>query len=255
MFYWLDLPSSNSIFPRFVIAASNYYSVLLGYILYNKLKGTNSKYFYGKFIVLLLGILISQFRSVWVSSIITILFVIFITNKFTLNPFKIIRAILFIIIIFYVIDLISGNFLPSIFARVSMIFAGDDPASNYRLLEYGYFLTYFINNPLMGGGFGLLIPVLQVQEGNTEFYTVFAHNGYINLLANAGIIGFSLFLFIVFRKTNSLISEIKKMINKIKIENVFALLLLLNILVMGLFTQNLSQSTGYFELAFVFAIT
>lgn len=82
----------------------------------------------------------------------------------------------------------------TIVSRINLDFLSDDSSLNYRWHIWKYAIDTFLANPLFGGGigsFGFFVPSHFQAPG---YLVSHAHNIYLHLLAETGILGFVAFL-------------------------------------------------------------
>ena len=78
-----------------------------------------------------------------------------------------------------------------IFSRASTVFSTDFASNRTRLLRWGYALLMFSQHPILGAGYGsfALKYVNETFLGDNRYYQMGAHNEHLQILAEMGIIG------------------------------------------------------------------
>lgn len=160
------------------------------------------------------SIIICQSRGIWISYILTLLIGTYIVFKFKVyNYFKdnkswlIILLITFSIIsIIYSTDNIFNKSALTLPERAISAFDKKDPSVNSRILIYKTSLEMIKNNFLFGSGIGTFKINYLIYQANyinrTPFYIKYsnrfteAHNEYLQIFAELGIIGFIFFILI-----------------------------------------------------------
>jgi len=251
--YWLEFSAKSDAFLRLMPAASNFYAPALGIILFdaNNSKNIKGSIFMTGFIII--GSLVTMYRSIWISEIFTIFYIIYISRRSSLINHKNISY--FLITIFGILTLILftnfGNFIASKFMNV---LSGDDISSNYRLLEYSVFLTRFLERPFMGHGFGYQIYYLDTLQSGDIMLASVAHNVFLSWLVTMGAIGTTLVIYILVKYLIMIHYSLNCCVGSPR-RIVFSELLLLNWFILGLTTQNGSLSVGFFTIATALAST
>ena len=162
---------------------------LLGFFFSNDRKG----YLYSIF-SLVVSILYASRVGIIVSSILLI-YLIFQRNENKLNKKNIIKIFyMLIFVIFGIFIIYKLGYLDYMLSR--FLNAGKDTGSTMRLTMWGYALKAFFNNPI-GYGLGNCINALE-----NVAYVIFTdknmHNLFLQMLVDTGIIGFLLYLFVIF---------------------------------------------------------
>jgi O-antigen ligase/Tfp pilus assembly protein PilF len=196
---------------------SNYlamiFPILFSYFLLEK---NNSKIIYYLLLSLLYAILIIfQSRGIWISAVLTLISGIFFLYKFRLaNILKENKRWLFLIFItFILITVIYSTQNPlnkstdAIPQRITSIYEDNFSSLNPRLLIWNTGLEMIKDRPFLGIGIGLFkMDYLDYQAGFLEqnpYYLKYlsraeeAHNEYLQLAAELGIIGLGIFLYIL----------------------------------------------------------
>lgn len=197
---------------------SNYlamiFPILFSYFLLEK---NNSKIIYYLLLSLLYTILIIfQSRGIWISASLTLIIGIFFLYKFRLaNILKENKRWLFLIFItFVLITIIYSTQNPlnkstdAIPQRIISIYEDNFSSLNPRLLIWNTAFEMIKDRPFLGIGIGLFkMDYLDYQAGFLEqnsYYLKYlsraeeAHNEYLQLAAELGIIGLGIFLYILF---------------------------------------------------------
>jgi O-antigen ligase len=161
------------------------------------------------FIISLIIIVIHQHRTVWITTIISCLLLLFIKgfNK------KVLRKLLFFTILIVVTFTLLVVTIPGLSQLLTERFLdvldplNEDNTGGFRYLQILAYLNYFIQKPLFGwtfSGFELSNPFLtdNWEEGSGHHF----HNAYIEVLFYFGITGF----FLKFYPLYSVAKRIKK---------------------------------------------
>jgi O-antigen ligase len=101
-----------------------------------------------------------------------------------------IRRLATVLIVCLLAAAVAGFF----FQRLSEI---DDYTAVSRLAIWGGAFTVFARSPVMGAGFGNLRPLMGGLLGLTEGWMGDAHNLYLELLAESGLVGFIAFALLI----------------------------------------------------------
>ena len=188
---------NNKLRPAATLSHSNIFacfmsiSVIIAIKLYFE-KKLNSFIFFTGITFLLIGLSLSSSRNALFSFSISIL-ILFFNKKY----FKVVSVVGLIFILSYII------FSPSV-NRISEI-KTQSTASRVLLVETS--LKMFPNYPLLGVGpgcFNKLLykyspkKLLQIENLNIKNETLHAHNGFLNILTEFGLFGFTLFLVFFF---------------------------------------------------------
>ena len=237
---------------------SNYlamiFPVVFSYFLLEQTKKDKIKYFF--FLSILYAtLMICQSRGIWISISITTILAIYIIFKFKL--IKIFQEnkkwLTLLLVTFLIITIIYSTDNPlnksaiTIPQRALSTFDEQDPSINTRLLIWGATLDMIKDKPLFGSGIGTFkMNYLDYQANylkENPYYIKYsgkaaeAHNEYLQIWAELGIIGLGIFLSIIFIFYNIAIKYFKnEESNRNKII-VFGLLLGITIfLIHNLFT-------------------
>ena len=204
------------------------------------------------------SLIICQSRGIWISYILTLLFGAYIAYKFNIyNYFKdnkrwlVILLITFSIIsIIYSTDNIFNKSALTLPERAISTFDKKDPSVNSRILIYKTSLEMIKNNFLFGFGIGTFKINYLIYQANyingNPFYIKYsnrfteAHNEYLQIIVELGIIGFIFFIliFIFFFKKVILFLQ-KNNSNKDKIIIFSMLISIICFLFHSLFTFSL----------------
>lgn len=139
------------------------------------------------------ALLLTGKRGQFIFAIFAILFVSYINNKKTfINIF--VKKVIPITIITFLLIFVVGKFVPAInntFMRLSWLSSSDD-ITNGRSEMYKIMIEMWKDNPLFGAGWGKF-----KYNGISEF--VNGHNVYLQILAECGIIGELVFLYVIYK--------------------------------------------------------
>lgn len=237
---------------------SNYlaliFSLMFSYFLLEKTKRIKILYFIILSIIYA-ALMICQSRGIWISISLTSIFAIYIILKFKLvKTFKenqnwlILLALTFLIItIIYSTDNPLNKSAITVTERAMSTFDEKDPSINTRLLIWGTTLDMIKDRPILGSGIGTFkINYLNYQaeflQDNPDYIKYWghareAHNEYLQMGVELGIIGLGIFLSILFAFYNIIIKYLKKENDDKKKIIVFGLLLgVICFLINSLFT-------------------
>lgn len=176
----------------------------------------NKNIYYLLLSIIYAALMICQSRGIWISIVITILIGIPFVYKFKL--FKIFQDnqkwLIILFITFSIITLIYSTDNPlnrspiTVTQRALSTFDQKDPSINTRILIWKNTLEMIKNNPWLGSGIGSFkLNYLNYQAGflrNNPDYLKYwahageAHNEYLQMAAELGIVGLGIFLSILF---------------------------------------------------------
>ncbi len=210
---------------------SNYlaiiFPIIFSYFLLEKIQ--KNKIIYFIFLsVLYATLMICQSRGIWISISFTLIFVIYIIIKFKL--FKIFQKnqkwLLVLIISFLIITIIYSTDNPlnksviTVPQRALSTFDEQDPSINTRLLMWETTLEMIKNKPILGSGIGTFkMNYLDYQAGFLQKFPYYikysgkageAHNEYLQMAAELGILGLGIFLSILFVFYSLTLNYLKK---------------------------------------------
>ncbi len=175
---------------------------------------TKKKLHYGVTLVFILALILTKKRGPLISIVLAIVLAYFIINLGQMQKkiAGIFIGVLGAISVVYVMYLINPGIF-SVFDR----FAGDAGLNNREHL-WNYALQLFRENMLLGAGWGYYPDHIRVIVDNVPIVNIHAHNFYLELLADTGIVGF---LCIIIPMAFTLVSTIKliKYINKSKLKD------------------------------------
>jgi len=225
---------------------SNYlaliFPLMFSYFLLEKTKRIKILYFVILSIIYA-TLMICQSRGIWISISLTSIFAIYIILKFKLvKTFKENQKwLILLILIFIIITIIYSTDNPlnkgaiTVTERAMSTFDEKDPSINTRLLIWGTTFDMIKDRPILGSGIGTFkINYLNYQaeflQDNPDYIKYWghareAHNEYLQMAAELGIIGLGIFLSILFIFYNIIIKYLKKENNSKKKIIVFGLLL------------------------------
>ena len=210
---------------------SNYLSmifpVIFSYFLLEKIR-KNKVIYYFILSFLYTTLLICQSRGIWISIGLTIILAIYIIFKFKL--FKIFQEnqkwiILFLVTILsipivYSTDNTLNKSAITVPQRAMSTFDEEDISINLRLLAWGSTLDMIKDRLLFGSGIGTFkINYLEYQANflqKNPYYikysgkTDYAHNEYLQMVAELGILGLGIFLSIIFVFYSSALNYLEK---------------------------------------------
>ena len=237
---------------------SNYlaliFPIMFSYFLLEKSKRKKIFYFVALSIVYA-TLMICQSRGIWISVSLTSIFAIYFILKFKLvKTFKENKKwLILLILIFIVITIIYSTDNPlnksaiTVTERAMSTFDEKDPSINTRLLIWGTTLDMIKDRPILGSGIGTFkINYLNYQaeflQDNPDYIKYWghareAHNEYLQMGAELGIIGLGIFLSILSIFYNIIMKYLKKENDNKKKIIVFGLLLgIICFLIHSLFT-------------------
>jgi len=210
---------------------SNYlaliFPIMFSYFLLEKSKRKKIFYFVALSIVYA-TLMICQSRGIWISISLTSIFAIYIIFKFNLiKTFKENQKWLTLLIfIFIIITIIYSTDNPlnkgaiTVTERVMSTFDEKDPSINTRFLIWKNDLQMIRDRPFLGGGLGSFrLNYLNYQakylQDNPSYIKYWAHAGeahneYLQIGAEMGLIGLGIFLSIIFIFYNLILKYLKK---------------------------------------------
>ena len=198
---------------------SNYLSmifpIIFFYFLLEKLK-KNKIIYYFLLSIIYTTLMICQSRGIWISISITVILAIYIIFKY--NILKIFQenkkwlilllATFLIITIIYSTDNPLNKSAVTVTERAMSTFDEQDPSINTRLLIWRTTFEMIKDKPIFGSGIGTFrmnyldyqAQLLKENQNYTKYYTKAgeAHNEYLQMWAELGIIGLGLFLLIFY---------------------------------------------------------
>ncbi len=197
---------------------SNYlamiFPVVFSYFLLEQTKKNKIKYFF-LLSILYATLMICQSRGIWISISLTVILAIYIIFKF--NLLKIFqenkKRLSLLLLIFLVITIIYSTDNPlnksaiTVPQRALSTFDEQDPSINTRLLIWKTTLEMIKDNPIFGSGIGTFkMNYLNYQAEflkNNPYYIQYsgkageAHNEYLQMWAEIGIVGLGIFIGII----------------------------------------------------------
>jgi len=210
---------------------SNYlamiFPVIFSFFLLEKSKKNKIIYFF-LLSILYVTLMICQSRGIWISISITVMFAIYIIFKFKFYEiFKINKKWLFLLLVtFLVITIIYSTDNPlnksaiTVPQRAMSTFDEQDPSINTRLLIWKTTLEMINHRPIFGSGIGIFkMNYLNYQAEflqNNPYYIKYsgkareAHNEYLQMWAELGIIGLGIFIGIILMFYSLIIDYLKK---------------------------------------------
>jgi len=198
---------------------SNYLSmifpIIFSYFLLEKLK-KNKIIYYFLLSIIYTTLMICQSRGIWISIILTILFGILLIYKFKFLPIfkENKRWLILLLLTFLVITIIYSTDNPlnksaiTVAERAISTFDEQDPSINTRMLIWRTTFKMIKDKPIFGSGIGNFrmnyldyqAQYLKENPNYIKYYTKVgeAHNEYLQIGAELGIIGLGLFLLIFY---------------------------------------------------------
>ena len=200
---------------------SNYlaiiFPVIFSYFLLEK-RRKNKLIYYLLLSILYATLLICQSRGIWISISLTTIFAIYFIYKYKINFFKIFienkRWLILIIVTFIILTILYSTDNPlnksaiTVPQRALSTFDEQDPSINTRLLIWKTTFNMIKDKPLLGSGIGTFkMNYLDYQAVFLQKYPDYikysgkaaeAHNEYLQIWAELGIIGLGIFLSILF---------------------------------------------------------
>ncbi|MBU4511257.1 O-antigen ligase family protein, partial [bacterium] len=210
---------------------SNYlaliFPLMFSYFLIEKSKRKKKFYFVALSIVYA-TLMICQSRGIWISISLTSIFAIYISFKFKIikilkenQKWLILLILTFVIItIIYSTDNLLNKSAITVTERAMSTFDEKDPSINTRVLMWKNTLKMIQSRPLFGLGIGTFkMNYLDYQAEflrDNPYYLKYwahageAHNEYLQIGAELGIIGLGIFLSIIFIFYNLILKYLKK---------------------------------------------
>lgn len=225
---------------------SNYlamiFPIVFSCFLLEKIK-KNKMIYYFLLSIIYTTLVVCQSRGIWISISLTLIFAIFIIFKFNLlKTFKENKKWLILLILtFIIISTIYSTDNPlnksaiTVTERAISTFDEQDPSINTRILIWKTTLEMIKDRPLLGTGIGTF--KLNYFDYQAEFlkdnpeYTKYwthareAHNEYLQMAAEIGIVGLGIFLLIIIIFYNLTMHYLKKESNDKRKIIVFGMLL------------------------------
>ena len=167
---------------------------------------SNRKTTYSASLIFLVALLLSGSRGGYISTIIALPFMFIGCNKKELIEKVIKTLVLFFLalmitrIIIYIAPIIQNkmgitpNMIDFLIRKDSLI--GSSLAGRLEFWKVAWEL--FQNKPVNGYGLGSFFSAYYIEYGGNQWYSRFVHNHYLQILAETGIIGLSLFLGFLF---------------------------------------------------------
>jgi len=213
---------------------SNYLAMIFptvfSYFLFEKSKKNRIIYFF-LLSILYSNLMICQSRGIWISIILTIILAIYIISKFKFYQiFKRNKKWLFLLFItFLVITVIYSTDNPlnksaiTVPERAMSTFDEQDPSINTRLLIWKTTLEMIKDRPIFGSGIGTFKMNYLVYQAeflkNNPYYIQYsgktrdAHNEYLQMWAEIGIIGLGIFIGVILMFYGLIMDYLKKVDN------------------------------------------
>jgi O-antigen ligase/Tfp pilus assembly protein PilF len=210
---------------------SNYlamiFPVVFSYFLLEKSKKNKILYFF-LLSILYATLMICQSRGIWISISLILIFAIYIIIKFNLlkifqenKKWLTLLLVTFLIItIIYSTDNLLNKSAITVLQRALSTFDEQDPSINTRLLIWKTTLEMIKDRPIFGSGIGTFkMNYLNYQAEflkNNPYYIQYsgkareAHNEYLQMWAELGIIGLGIFIGIILMFYSLIIDYLKK---------------------------------------------
>jgi len=210
---------------------SNYlaliFPIIFSYFLLQKIR-RNKVFLFLLLSIVYTTLMICQSRGIWISISLTLLIGIFIIFKFKIvRTFQNNRKWLFLLLLtFLLITIIYSTENPlnksaiTVAQRAVSTFDEQDPSINTRLLMWRTTLQMIKEKPLLGSGIGTFeMNYLDYQAEflkSNPYYLKYsgkareAHNEYLQMWAELGLVGLGVFLSIIFIFYNLIINYFKK---------------------------------------------
>ncbi len=208
--------------PQDVAYSASYISFSIGALLSFRSKTTISRIINFILIIMLsFALLLTAKRAHILFTVISVGLIYFIMNK-NVNIFLFIKKIIFGCVILIILLILYLHIFPeagiiSRFLETYESFVYGDDISSGRLSLYATAWSLFLSNPIVGVGWR------QYTIAGNEDLT--AHNNYLQILSEAGIIGLMLFVIALFVTWTITFKKIKSIINiKISSDNVSILI-------------------------------
>ncbi|KKP59359.1 MAG: O-antigen polymerase family protein [Candidatus Magasanikbacteria bacterium GW2011_GWC2_34_16] len=146
-------------------------------------------------IIILVGLIFSFSRSAWLAGALGIIFVILLERKNIINLKLISRQIFYYLLLSFLFVII---FSPLFFTRLTATGKLETTSLNSRRTQYSEWQQVYNTHPWLGVGSGNYFLVLLEQNSNRYLSTLQPiHNSYLLILAELGIVGLSLFVYLV----------------------------------------------------------
>lgn len=142
---------------------------------------------------------------------VSIVYLIYNYERIGRSILKLIVLIIILIFIYFIVSM----FVPSILVVYDRLFNSDYSTMGGRTQLYEEAIKLFKDNPIIGNGWGAYKNYVQYTVGanySTEYAKMNAHNIYLQLLAETGIIGFSAFVGLMTYNLQKAIKVIKKIV-------------------------------------------
>lgn len=153
--------------------------------------------------LVLLCLVFSWSRSAILIAVISTLILLFFKKKNSINLGKLMRAIIIFVCLFIgltgLMTLLPSNAFTSVFTSSLGLFSGNyDGSSLGRIYTVLAGINYIIEKPFVGVGLGNYGYVLSLLTGVEEYTFATAHNTFIELWCELGILGLILFVLIFY---------------------------------------------------------
>lgn len=145
-----------------------------------------------KILIIIMGILASGTRGYWLGAFIVVMLTIFTLEDHNRSKYIKIVGIMCIVGIIFILLLPIKN---QILGRIASIFDfNEDVSNNIRQIQVKHMMKQFVQNPIFGSGFGkeIIAYTNETGRGGLDFEVY-----YMELMYKTGIVGLSIFLYII----------------------------------------------------------
>lgn len=194
--------------------------------------------------VMVIALLLTGKRahSVFVGIAIAIVYLIYNYKKIGTGLMKLLAVAILLICIYLVVSL----FVPSILVVYERLFNSDYSTLGGRTELYSEAIKLFKTSPIMGHGWGAYRNYIQYTVGlnySSKYAKMNAHNIYLQLLSETGVLGFSFFIGLMIYNLKKAIRTLKYLVklqmnNKSLLVNVSILLFIQLFFILYGFTGN-----------------
>lgn len=171
-------------------------ALVLGLVIYLRLGNTKNRILLSIGQIIILGGLIFSFsRGAWLAGVLGVVFIILLERKNVINLKLISHQIFYYLLLSFLFLII---FFPLFFTRFTATGKLENFSLNARRTQYVEWQQVYLSHPVFGVGPGNYFPVLIEQNSGRYLSTLHPiHNSYLLLLAEFGIVGFLLFLYLI----------------------------------------------------------
>lgn len=143
------------------------------------------------------GLMMCFSRGVWLSAIAAVTFLLMLTGEQH-------KKMLFVVLVGGILLFIFS--VPGVsnvvFNRISTAFSLEFASNQSRLLRWGQAIIMFLQSPIIGNGYGAFAMIYEPNVSLIgEFvaqYRLGAHSEYLQVLAELGIVGFAVWMWVIF---------------------------------------------------------